>query len=111
MPAVKVIRPFKRRGEVMKPGDVLSVAAADLDKLDGYVEPLDLHRMVGDYLAEVDRLGRPWPARFLVDMPAEDRDQLRELERQIDVAADGRDTVKLTGLLDAWRALLLRHLH
>jgi len=111
MPTVKVIRPFKRRGEVMTPGAVLTVAAADLDKLAGYVEPLDLHRILGEALAEVDRLGRPWPARFLADMPAEDRDQLRELERQIDAAANGNDPGLLAGLLDAWRALLTRHLH
>lgn len=111
MPTVKVIRPFKRRGEVMTPGAVLTIEAADLGKLDGYVEPLDLHRMVGEVLAEVDRLGRPWPTRFLVDMPAEDRDRLRGLEQRIDAAILSGDGVALGELLTEWRALLLRHLH
>lgn len=91
----------------IKPLEPLKPAGEDLQN----AEPPDLQRMVGEALAEVDRLGRPWPARFLVDMPVEDRDQLRELEKRIDAAVISGDAVRLAGLLDEWRALLLRHLH
>lgn len=127
MPAVKVIRPFKRRGEIVTPGTILEIPDDVLPKLAGMVELIrrqhdpptpqawlengDLHRMVGEYLAEVDRLGRPWPARFLVDMPAADREQLLELELSIDKAVLTGDAVAVAELLDAWRALLRRHLH
>jgi len=111
MLTVKVVRPFKRRGRILTPGAVLTIEPAALAKLAGYVEPLDLHRMVGEALAEVDRQGRPWPLRFLADLPQADRDKLRELEREIDAAVIAGEAVKLAGLLDAWRALLMLHIH
>lgn len=91
----------------LEPLKTLKPAGDDLQN----AEPSNLWRMVGEALAAVDRLGRPWPARFLVDMPAEDRDQLRQLEQGIDQAVIEGDGVRLAGLLDEWRALLLGRLH
>lgn len=71
----------------------------------------DLRLMVGEALAEVDRLGRPWPVRFLADLPAEDRNRLREIEKNIDSAVLAGDAVKVAGLLEEWRVLLLRRMN
>ena len=72
-------------------------------------QPHDLHRLVGEALAEVDLLGRPWPARFLADLSAEDRGRLREIERSIDTAVLGGDAPTLRDLLNEWRDHLQRH--
>lgn len=70
-----------------------------------------LDYMVGESLAEVDRLGRPWPSRFLLDMPAADQGRLREIEAAIDAAVIGGSREKLDDLLAEWRELLLNRLN
>lgn len=112
MVSVLVIRPFKRRGSMIPPGTVLhDVPTEVLPQLMGLVEVLDPHRLIGEALAEVDRLGWPWPLRFLADLPAEDRQRLRGLEQEIDAATVTSDAGKLAGLLNECRILLLRHLN
>lgn len=108
---VRAITTFRTRSGEVPAGHIFDITPAMLPKLEGLVEPLDLYRMVGEALAEVDRYGRPWPARFLVDMPATDRDRLRELEAAIDQSVLTGDTLTLPSLLTEWRALLLRRLH
>lgn len=71
----------------------------------------DLCHVLGEILTEVDRLGRPWPRRFLIDMPAADRDQLREVEAAIDAAVISGAREKLDELLAEWRGLLLSRLN
>ena len=71
----------------------------------------DLHKLVGEALAEVNRQGRPWPVRFFASLPAEDRERLRTLERDIDQAVLNNDAMALPGLLNEWRALLISRLN
>ena len=71
----------------------------------------DMQRLVSESLAAVDREGHPWPARFVANMPTENRKRLRALERDIDAAVLNADKVTLPALLIEWRALLLQHLH
>lgn len=71
----------------------------------------NLLQKVSETLAESDLLGRPWPSRFLIDMPAEDRRRLQAIEAAIDAAVTGGDRETLDGLLAEWRDLLLGHLH
>jgi hypothetical protein len=71
----------------------------------------DMQRLVGESLDAVDREGRPWPARFVANMPTENRKRLRALERDIDAAVLNADKATLPVLLIEWRALLLQHLH
>lgn len=71
----------------------------------------NLHGLVSEVLVEVDRLGRPWPARFLADMPPLERERLRELERGIDAAVLANSSAVLSNLLNDWRQLLLSRLN
>ena len=71
----------------------------------------DLQRLVGEALMDIDREGRPWPARFLSSLPATDRDRLRQLEGDIDAAVINGDAMALPGLLNEWRALLISRLN
>lgn len=71
----------------------------------------DLHRLVGEALAEVDRVGRPWPVRFFASLPEETRTRLRELETAIDAAVLSGDATVLPELLAEWKRLLLARLN
>jgi hypothetical protein len=71
----------------------------------------DLQKLVGEALMDVDRAGRPWPARFLSSLPVTDRDRLRQLEGDIDAAVINGDGAALPGLLNEWRSLLISRLN
>jgi hypothetical protein len=75
------------------------------------VSQVDVKRLLDDAVDEIDSLGSPWPARFLLDMPAEDRSRLREIEAAIDTSVLGGDGETLDELLTAWRDLVLSHLN
>ena len=111
MVTIRVVKPFIRRGEVIPVGTQLTVPSEALPKLHSHIEVIDLHRMVGEALAAVDREGRPWPVRFFASLPAEDRERLRTLERDIDQAVLNNDAMALPGLLNEWRALLISRLN
>lgn len=110
---VKVIKAFKRRGEIIHPNTILEIPDEVLTKLVGLVKVLpnnthhsNPHGFLGEALAEVDRLGRPWPRNFFDRMCQADRSYKMELERQIDatVLAGGQESLEL--LIDEWREFL-----
>ena len=93
MQAVKVIKSFKRRGELLRPGSIIEIPKEKLPELEGFVEPL-LHK------AHDPAAWRPTPQAWMQD------DQLRTIGVLEDLAAE---IVKLTGsnLLEQKRLLLL----
>lgn len=95
----------------LKPLKPLKPAEGDLKIAAPDTARPHLRRRVDEALAEVDRMGRPWPLRFLADLPAEDRQRLRELEAAVDQAALSGDEAVTDTLLTEWRTLLLRHLN
>jgi hypothetical protein len=107
----EILEPIKTKNGTLETGQLVDLSEAAIKRLAGKVRVIDLHRLVGQTLAEVDRIGRPWPARFLANLPAEDRQRLRELERDIDVAVLSGHKNTLTGFLEEWRELLLGCLH
>lgn len=111
MVTVRVTKPFRHKGQVITPGTMLSVPDHALHKLHDHAEVVTLQTIVREALAEVDTMGRPWPARFLVDMPEDDRRRLRELGRAIDAAVINGDAEALPGLLERWRKMLLARVH
>lgn len=107
----EILEPIKTKNGTLETGQLVDLSEAAIKRLAGKVRVIDLHRLVGQTLAEVDRIGRPWPARFLANLPAEDRQRLRELERDIDVAVLNGNAGVLIDSLNEWRELLLRYLN
>lgn len=115
MPTVKVIKSFKRRGEIILPGRIIEVPEAMIPALTGFIEIIPRHRKdqpgiiewLAEALAEIDRAGRPWPLNFLARMSQEDRDRINDLERRMDDAAMAGDEVSVKTLVVEWREFLL----
>ena len=112
---VRVIKPFRRRGEIIQPNSILDVADEVLEKLVGLVEALpcdgashpDPHHIIGEFLAKVDRFGRPWPRHFFDRLSSKDKVWLKENERQVDAAALTGDMGALDTLLNSRERFLL----
>lgn len=127
MPQIRVVKAFLHRGETIQPGTIMAVPDHALEVLGDFAEVVtvspaellmqqdatlaDLQKIVGEALMDVDRAGRPWPARFLSSLPATDRDRLRQLEGDIDAAVINGDGAALPTLLNEWRSLLLSRLN
>lgn len=108
MPTVKVLKPFRRRGDIVSPGSIVAVPDDVLHKLCGLVEVLpDPFKILGVALAEIDRAGYPWPQNFLARMPQTDRDRKADLERRMEEAALAGNLEGLVALVAEWRAFLM----
>ena len=107
----EILEPIQTKQGTLEPGQLVELSELAIMRLVGKVRVIDLHRMVGEALAEVDRLGRPWPLRFMANLPAEDRRRLRGLEAAIDAAVISNNAAALPDLLTEWRRLLLSKLN
>lgn len=113
MVTVKVLRPFRRRGEIVAPGSIIDVPADVLPQLGELVEVLPIHHLVGRRLTEINRQGRPWTG-FHGALTAADRQQLRDAEAAVDAAALAGDYEATAAALDIYGNLLAelrRRLH
>ena len=105
---VRVIKPFKRRGEIIQPDTILEVADEVLTKLVGLVEAIpcdgtdhpDLHRVLGKWVTRIEKVMSPSPPSFLNRLLAKDKVWLRDNVRQIDTAVLAGDR----GALDTFLA-------
>jgi hypothetical protein len=94
MNTVRVIKPFKRRGEIILPDSILEVADEVLTKLVGLVEAIpcdgvghpDLHLVLGKWVTRIEKVMSPSPPSFLNRLSASDKVWLRDNVRQIDAA-------------------------
>ena len=68
--------------------------------------PGDLHRLIGETLAEIDRQGRPWTG-WRKSLTQEQRQRLKALEQEIDRAALAEDRRRLESALEAYRKFTL----
>lgn len=84
--------PFTTLNTLIPPEEIL--------KTDEPATP-DLHRLIGETLAEIDRAGRPWTGwrRSLTD---EQKKRLKDLEREIDQACLAGDRDGLTEALNQY---------
>ena len=77
----RVIKPFKRRGEIIQPDTILEVADEVLEKLVGLVEVLscdgsghpDLHRILSERMAWIEKAMSPCPPGFFNKLWADDK--------------------------------------
>ncbi len=110
-----VARPFKRRGELLTPGQSIEVPADVAPKLlsEGYITPDtpatadELFLMIGRTLGEIDRQGRPWSGwRRTLTEPQ--KQALRAVETRIDTCCLSLDRAGLLAALDEYRQLTTR---
>ena len=112
---VRVIKPFKRRGEIIPLDSIIEIPDEILTKLIGFVEVLpcedsgypDLPRVLGERLASIDRAGRPWAQNFFDRISRSDHDKEKALVRRIDAAVLVSDRESLETLILEWRDFLL----
>lgn len=69
--------------------------------------PPDLHRLIGETIAEIDRRGRPWTG-WRKSLTPEQRDRLRDLEADIDRAALAGDRRRLERALVNFKTEILQ---
>lgn len=110
---VRATTTFRTRSGVVPAGHIFDIPPDLLPKLGGLVEPLDVFKMIGEALAEIDRQGRPWTG-FHGALTAADRRALRDAEAAVDAAALAGDYDGMTLALDSYKTLLAelrRRLH
>ena len=65
-------------------------------------DPGDLHHLIGETLMEIDRRGRPWTG-WRKSLTQKQRDRLKALESEIDLACLAGDRRRLTAALTAYK--------
>lgn len=75
-------------------------------KTDEPATPGDLHRLIGETLAEIDRRGRPWTG-WRKSLTEEQRETLLAIEKEIDAATLEGDRQRLMTALEAYRDFVL----
>ena len=113
MIAVRVVAPFRHKGEVIPSGKVMVISPEALPRLSelGLVEVIDVHRLIGEMLRELDAAGRPWPKDYYATLPTAALERLKQLMQEVEAAALADDINATAERLAAYRAELLRHLH
>jgi hypothetical protein len=115
MNTVRVIKPFKRRGEIIQSDSILKVADEVLTKLVGLVEAIpcdgtdhpDLHRVLGKWVTRIEKVMSPSPPSFFNRMSRSDHDKEKDIVRRIDAAVLASDRESLEPLIVEWRDFLL----
>ncbi|MBW6512194.1 MAG: hypothetical protein K0A93_08815 [Desulfuromonadaceae bacterium] len=103
------VKPFRCRGELVKPGEVLEIPDDIVGQLGDRVERADCYRMLQ---ATTERLNAQscWPEDFRQRMPPDVRRQIVELERQLDDSISDGDVETTVKKLTEWEIVLLEQL-
>ena len=77
----------------------------------GLVEVIDVPKLIGETIADIDRAGRPWPRDYYASLPTAVLERLKTLMHNVEAAALADDINATAEGLAKYRAELLRHLN
>lgn len=104
--ALEAIKTARR---IIQPGEVIEIDGPLLERLAGRVRVIegsptasDLHRLIGEALAEIDAAGRPWTG-WRKNLTPEAREHLLRIEAQIDAACLASDLRGVVAALAEYR--------